>query len=87
MTVHIVVSIHDTQVDAYMRPFYVPAIGAAIRSFSDEINRSSADNPLYHHAEDYNLYQLGSFDDQTGKHESLPQPHQIAIGKNVRLTQ
>lgn len=87
MTIHIVVAVHDTAMDAFMRPIYTPTIGAAIRSFSDEINRASEDNPMYKHAEDYNLFELGTYDDNSGKHQSLEQPKQLAIGKQLRLSQ
>ena len=40
----IVVSIKDRAADAYGRPFYVPSVGVAIRSFQDEVNRAAEDN-------------------------------------------
>lgn len=85
MTIHIVVSVHDTALDAFSRPFYTPTIGAAIRSFQDEVNRDSPDNPLNKHPEDFNLFQLGTWDDNNGKHENLETPKQISIGKQAKL--
>lgn len=38
-----------------------------IRSFADEVNRNAEDNPYNKHPEDYALYALGTFNDQTGR--------------------
>lgn len=64
MTILTIVAVKDRAVDAYNRPFYVPTIGAAIRSFTDEVNRNESE--MNAHPEDYDLYELGTFCDQTG---------------------
>jgi len=64
MTIHIVVSVKDRAIDAYGRPFVVPTTGSAVRSFTDEVNRKESE--MYNHPEDYDLYELGTFCDQTG---------------------
>jgi len=64
MTVHSLCAVKDRAIDAYNRPFTVPTIGAAIRSFTDEVNRK--DSEMYAHPEDYDLYELGTFCDNTG---------------------
>lgn len=80
----IVLAIKDRALDAYMRPFHMPTIGTAVRSFQDEINRNATDNPLSQHPEDYDLYELATFDEETGKFANTePQPKQIAIGKQM----
>lgn len=65
-----VVCVFDSAVQAYMQPFFVPAIGAALRSFTDECNRRGSEqqpSPLYDHPEDYSLHLLAEFDDLTGE--------------------
>jgi hypothetical protein len=64
MTILTIVAVKDRAVDAYNRPFYVPTIGAAIRSFTDEVNRTESE--MHSHPEDYDLYDMGTFCDQTG---------------------
>ena len=64
MTILTIVSVRDRAVDSYNRPFYVPTLGAAIRSFTDEVNRKESE--MQAHPEDYDLYEMGTFDDQTG---------------------
>jgi len=64
MTILTIVAVKDRAVNAYNRPFYVPTIGAAVRSFTDEVNRKESE--MQAHPEDYDLYDLGTFDDETG---------------------
>ena len=78
-----IVAVRDRAMDAYMRPFFVPALGMAMRSFQDEVNRVSQDNPMYRHPEDYDLYHLGEFEEETGKFTSLASPKQLAIGRQM----
>lgn len=78
----IVVSVRDRAAVSFGRPIFAHATGQAIRSFQDEINRVDADNPMSRHPEDYDLYELGSFDDQTGQFENQG-PRQIAVGKDM----
>jgi len=78
-------SVKDRAADAYGRPMFVPSTGVAIRSFSDEINRSDADNQLYNHPDDFDLYEFGTFDDNTGQFELYEQPKLLSLGKQVKL--
>lgn len=77
---HKVVAVKDRMVDAFMRPFTAPALGIAIRSFQDEVNRK--DSEMNKHPEDYDLFHLADWDDETGEFTNLGMPAQIAIGKN-----
>lgn len=81
--IHVVVSIKDSAVDAFLRPWFVQAVGQASRTFSDEVNRVADDNSMYRHPEDYILYELGSFDDSTGQLQSLGDPRQVCRGIDV----
>lgn len=83
MTVYVIVSIRDRAADAFGRPAFVPSQGTAIRSFQDEVNRQDANNEMNRHPDDFDLYILGHFDDQTG-HFDAHEPRQIAIGKALK---
>lgn len=74
MTVQVVVSVYDSAVDAFGRPFFVPTVGAATRSFVNEVNRVGSDNAMAQNPADYHLYELGTFDDQTGRFVCLDDP-------------
>ncbi len=62
-----VVSVKDRAADVFNRPFFVPHRNVAIRDFTDEVNRSAADNQLNKHPDDFDLYLLGEFNDNTGE--------------------
>lgn len=78
-------SVKDRAADAYGRPMFVPSTGVAIRSFSDEVNRSDAENQLYNHPDDFDLYEFGIFDDNTGTFEIYDQPKLLSLGKQVKI--
>jgi len=77
-------TVKDRAADAYGRPMFVPSTGIAIRSFSDEINRSAEDNQMYNHSDDFDLYELGEFDDNTGLFSLHDQPKLLTLGKQVK---
>jgi len=82
----IICTVKDRAADAYGRPMFVPSAGVAIRSFSDEINRNNADNQLYNHPDDFDLYELGEFDDNTGLFTLHEQPKLLSLGKQVKIS-
>lgn len=57
-------TIYDSASGIYMRPFFAPADGAAIREFDDLA--VSADHPIGQHPADYTLYRVGTFNDNKG---------------------
>lgn len=80
MPIQTIVAVRDRAVDAFSRPFFVPSVGAAVRSFRDEVN--NPESPMNKHPEDYDLYELGAFDDESGDLRSLDKPRMVAIGKD-----
>ena len=78
-------SVKDRAADAFGRPMFVPSTGVAIRSFSDELNRSDADNQLYNHPDDFDLYEFGVFDDNSGLFDLYDQPKLLSLGKQVKI--
>lgn len=78
-------SVRDRQGESFATPMFIPMPGQAIRSFTDEVNRSADNNPLYMHPDDFDLYRLGAFDTDTGRFINGADPEVIALGKNVKL--
>lgn len=74
MALHRICAVRDIQIEEFMRPFTTPAVGGATRSFSDEVNRVDRDNPMNQHPADYHLYELGTFNTETGEIAPLPAP-------------
>jgi len=82
--IQIVVSIFDRATGLYSRPVYVPSTGAAMRSFTDEINDPRPDNQLNKHPDDYDLFQIATWDDNTGQYTQLETfPMLLSLGKQV----
>lgn len=86
-----IVAVFDSAMNAYARPVFVPAVGAALRGFSDEVNRvaqAGQANDLNSHPEDFSLYNLGQFDEETGGFEPPPteggRPLLIARAKDLK---
>jgi hypothetical protein len=78
-----VCAVKDRAVDAFNRPLYVPTVGVAIRSFTDELNRK--DSELAAHPEDYDLYELGQWDDQTAQFTPLEVPRVITRAQDLAI--
>jgi hypothetical protein len=83
--IQIICSVKDRAADAFGRPLFVPSVGLAIRSFSDEVNRSDPENQMFNHSDDFDLFEIGTFDDNTGIIECHPQPKLLSIGKSVKV--
>jgi hypothetical protein len=79
-----IVAIKDRAADAFMRPFFVPTANMAIRSFMDEVNRDAADNQMFVHPDDFDLYEIGLFDDSTGRITSYDDMKLLILGKQAK---
>ena len=71
-----VCAVFDSAIQAFGQPFFVAGVGAAIRSFTDEVNRPAQDNALANHPSDFELWCLGEFDDEKGE---------FLVGENRRM--
>jgi len=74
----VVLAVLDSAVSAFNRPFFVPARGAGIRAFMDEVGRKNPDNAMFNHPSDFALYELGLWDEESGMFESKSVPERIA---------
>lgn len=81
MAVRKIVAIRDRAVDAFGQPIFVVALGQGIRSFMDEMNNK--ESSLAAHPEDYDLYHIGEFDEDTGLLIACTPPKMIAVGKDM----
>lgn len=75
-----VLAVRDRALDSFMNPFVCPALGMGLRSFQDEVN--NPDSPMSKHPEDYDLFQLGTYEPESGRLLPLDRPHQLAVGKD-----
>lgn len=70
-------SVYDSKAEAFATPFFMPTLGMATRAFADEC--SNPQSSLRKHAEDYTLFELGEFDDVSGKMDLLATPKSIGL--------
>jgi hypothetical protein len=78
-------AIKDRASDAFSQPMFMPSVGIAIRSFTDEINKQDENNNLFKHPDDFDLWHLGEYDDNGAKFVLFEDPVQLAIGKQVKI--
>lgn len=80
-----IVTIRDRAADLFGQPSFTVNLGQTIRSFGDQINVTHTEdrpNQLNQHPEDFDLYLLGEYDDETGTFTNLEQPKMVAVGKD-----
>lgn len=77
----VVCSVRDSALDAYMRPFVAPTTAIAVRSFVDEVKREQSE--MHKHRDDYALYKIAEFDEESGRFENVVSPEQLIRGKDV----
>jgi len=77
-------SIFDTAAGVYSPPFFQITKGLAIRIFTDTAKDQK--NSIGLHPNDYTLFSIGTFDDNTGLFTSLETPIPI-IKANETLTE
>lgn len=78
-----VFAVRDRASVSFLDPFCVVHKGLAERMFKDAVNDSKT--PMFKHPEDYDLYELGTYDDETGLFIGRV-AQQVATGKSVRQT-
>jgi hypothetical protein len=76
-------AIRDAKAEVFNTPFYQKTHGEAERSFKQLV--SDAQSMVSKFPDDYDLYYLGEYDDQTGKLHPIDTPQHIV--KAVQLQQ
>lgn len=62
----VIVSLKDTATQVFGTPFFVHAPAQAVRSLRDAVNAKDADTDIARHPDDFELFELGSFDPASG---------------------
>lgn len=74
-------SVRDSKVGAYNTPWFQKSIGEAERSFNELVKDEKSMVSKY--PDDYDLYFIGDYDDQTGVFSPLDTPQHIMKAVNV----
>lgn len=75
-------AIRDDKAESFMAPFFMPAVGQALRAFHDLVNDGAG--PVGLHPGDYKLFQVGEFDDASGLLAGKSVPVLLASGDEYR---
>lgn len=62
----IIVGIFDRKAQAFIEMTSTPSIGVAARQFTEAVNKPS-ESPIYKWPEDFELYELGIWDTESGQ--------------------
>lgn len=77
-----VFSIKDSKAGIFMPPFLQNSHGEAERTFNKYTHKS--DSMISQYPDDYDLYFMGDFDDNTGKFDLLPAPQHIVNAAQIK---
>lgn len=73
----LVCCLKDTKAELFMAPVVIPTLAAMYRDLRDAA-RPGQDNPISKYPADFVVYQLGSFDDETGRLDVFPDPLRLS---------
>lgn len=76
-------SVFDTKMALFDNPFLDIREESAIRRFSDSVNNNEPNNNWYKHPEDYSLYMLGTFNNETGDIDTI-QPRNLVTASAMK---
>jgi hypothetical protein len=62
----------DAKAEIYGTPMFFPTVGLATRAFSEQAN--NPESMICKHAEDFCLFRIGEYDQDTGLLTPLPAP-------------
>lgn len=82
--IYILMVVHDRSVDAYINLHCVRAEGQAIRQFQDAINDAQNGGSLHKHPDDYDLYRIGTYNDDNAEITIEPRK-KMADGKQLMI--
>ncbi|WNK13573.1 MAG: nonstructural protein [Microvirus sp.] len=80
----VIVALFDSAARVYGTPFFVQHAAQAIRSLKDEVLNKDSQSDVNRHPSDFQLYELGHFDDDSGAIHSHPSPVLIARAKDLQ---
>lgn len=79
----IVMSAFDKKAAVYLTPFFVAHVNVGIRAFANVAN--DVQSGIGRNPEDFSLWELGTFDDESGQFELYQQPSHVAEAAALRL--
>lgn len=62
----VLIAIFDRKAQSFIEMSATPSIGVAARQFTEAVNKQS-ESPIYKWPEDFELYEIGEWDTETGR--------------------
>lgn len=78
-----IVALKDTAARVFGIPFVVQATAQAVRSLRDEVNSSTSESDVRKHPSDFELYEVATFDDETGVVVCPERPQLLCRAKDL----
>lgn len=75
-------AVKDVKAETFNNPFFQKNDITALRALSLEVNRADPGNVVYTHPQDFDLYELGDYDPDTGEITSIS-PVLVANGRTL----
>lgn len=82
MSVKLVFSVYDSKAEAFLQPMFFVTRAVAVRAFGAAVRDDVHEFSKF--AEDYTLFELGSFDEEAGKFELHDAPKAIVVGLTMK---
>lgn len=76
-----VLAVRDERTESFGNPIFVRHVGEGTRSFIDEVNRE--DSQFGKHPEDFALYELGLYAEETGLLVPNDAPKRLVMARDV----
>lgn len=75
-------TVYDSKVEAYMKPFFLRNKGEALRSWIEICN--DPQSQMFKYPSDFTLFEIGEFDENTGKVTPHKTPTSVAMAIDVK---
>lgn len=73
----------DVKGEVFSQPWFHSTPAAAVRTFNDLVNSPERGGMMNSHPEDYQLFQMGEWDDNSGKFSTLDIPKHLVSGSSI----
>lgn len=80
----VIVALKDTAARVFGMPFVVQAAAQAVRSLRDEVNSKESTSDVARHPDDFELYEIATFDEDNAIVEAIEPIRMIARAKDLR---
>lgn len=75
-------TIYDSKIGVYAKPFVMQTRGEALRGWMDIVNDDTTQ--FFKHPEDFTLFEIASYNDETGTFENNNTPHSVGTAVEFR---